>query len=150
MRVDFVACKNGCGRPVAEGLARSGRAYDTCCKSCGMGRGEHDPTCKTAPVCPPAMAGQARINVQDAHDIDTAVDKVQMLVLRTYAAIRAQISDQIELFAESFFKLPMMRRLADDMQEIELDEDQKKTMRTLRLELEDERTRLETTVTSLE
>merc|ERR1719159_1233446 len=81
---------------------------------------------------------------------DTAVDKVQMLVLRTYAAIRAQISDQIELYAESFFKLPMMRKLADDMQEIELDEDQKKTMHTLRMELETERERLETAVKSLE
>merc|ERR1719271_22152 len=85
-----------------------------------------------------------------ASEIDDAVDKVQMLVLRTYAAIRAQISDQIELYAESFFKLPMMRKLADDMQEIELDEDQKKTMHTLRMELETERERLETAVKSLE
>lgn len=94
------------------------------------------------------MTAQASA-AQDAQDIDTAVDKVQMLVLRTYAAIRAQISDQIELYAESFFKLPMMRKLADDMQEIELDEDQKKTMRTLRMELEIEKERLETAVKSL-
>merc|ERR1711959_717118 len=71
-------------------------------------------------------------------DIDSAVDRVQMLVLRTYAAIRAQISDQIELFAESFFKLPMMNRLSDDMYAVELDEEQKATMDELRKQLEDE------------
>lgn len=57
---------------------------------------------------------------QEPHQMDEAVDKVQMLVLRTFAFIRAQIADQIELFAESFFKLPMMRRLEEDMSLIEL------------------------------
>jgi len=53
-------------------------------------------------------------------DIDDACDKVQLLVLRTYGFIRSQICDQVELFAESFFKLPMLRRLEDDMLLIEL------------------------------
>ena len=57
---------------------------------------------------------------QEPHQTDDAVDKVQMLVLKTFAFIRAQIADQIELFAESFFKLPMMRRLEEDMSLIEL------------------------------
>ena len=57
---------------------------------------------------------------QEPHQMDEAVDKVQMLVLKTFAFIRAQIADQIELFAESFFKLPMMRRLEEDMSLIEL------------------------------
>ena len=52
---------------------------------------------------------------QEPNQIDEAVDKVQMLVIKTFAFIRAQIADQIELFAESFFKLPMMRRLEEDM-----------------------------------
>jgi len=59
----------------------------------------------------------------DSHEIDEAVDKVQMLVLKTYSFIRSQVCDQVELFAESFFKLPMMRQLHKDMSEIQLSED---------------------------
>eukprot|EP00928_Gymnodinium_smaydae_P087693 TRINITY_DN71926_c0_g1_i1.p1 TRINITY_DN71926_c0_g1~~TRINITY_DN71926_c0_g1_i1.p1 ORF type:complete len:740 (+),score=222.74 TRINITY_DN71926_c0_g1_i1:184-2403(+) len=56
----------------------------------------------------------------DAHEIDEAVDKVQQLVLKTYSFIRSQVCDQVELFAESFFKVPMLRRLNEDMSNIEL------------------------------
>merc|ERR1712007_57150 len=56
----------------------------------------------------------------ESKDIDNAVDKVQVLVLATFSSIRAQVCDQVELFAESFFKLPMMRRLEEDMSLIEL------------------------------
>jgi hypothetical protein len=73
-------------------------------------------------------------------DIDDAVDRVQMLVLRTYAAIRAQISDQIELFAESFFKLPMSSRLSDDMYAVQLDEKQLRIMEEKRKQLQEENT----------
>jgi len=59
----------------------------------------------------------------DSHQIDEAVDKVQMLVLKTYSFIRSQVCDQVELFSESFFKLPMMRRLEEAMAMIELSED---------------------------
>jgi hypothetical protein len=52
--------------------------------------------------------------------IDDAVDKVQQLVLKTYSFIRGQVCDQVELFAESFFKLPMMRRLEEDMSMMQL------------------------------
>merc|ERR1712159_228736 len=61
----------------------------------------------------------------DPKDIDTSVDKVQMLVLRTYSFIRSQVCDQVELFAESFFKLPMLRRLEEDMSLIQMTEDHK-------------------------
>merc|ERR1711904_566451 len=59
----------------------------------------------------------------EAEKIDDAVDKVQMLVLKTYSFIRSQVCDQVELFAESFFKLPMLRRLEEDMAAIELSEE---------------------------
>jgi len=58
----------------------------------------------------------------DPSRIDEAVEKVQMLVAETYAFIRSQVCDQVELFAESFFKLPMVRSLAEDMSMIELSE----------------------------
>eukprot|EP00419_Tripos_fusus_P055013 CAMPEP_0172798212 /NCGR_PEP_ID=MMETSP1075-20121228/991_1 /TAXON_ID=2916 /ORGANISM="Ceratium fusus, Strain PA161109" /LENGTH=98 /DNA_ID=CAMNT_0013635623 /DNA_START=1 /DNA_END=293 /DNA_ORIENTATION=- len=47
--------------------------------------------------------------------MDVVVDKVQQLMVQTYGFIRSQVCDQVELFAESFFKLPMMRRLEEDM-----------------------------------
>mmetsp|Transcript_42775 Transcript_42775/g.102328 ORF Transcript_42775/g.102328 Transcript_42775/m.102328 type:complete len:727 (-) Transcript_42775:53-2233(-) len=56
----------------------------------------------------------------EAHQIDEAVDKVQMLVLKTYSFIRSQVCDQVELFAYSFFKLPMLRRLEEDMSNMNL------------------------------
>lgn len=60
-------------------------------------------------------------------DIDVAVDNVQRLVLKTYSFIRSQVCDQVELFAESFFKLPMLRRLEEDMSKIELSEVDRQT-----------------------
>merc|ERR1712110_454436 len=52
--------------------------------------------------------------------IDEAVDRVQLLVLKVYSHIRSQVCDQVELFAESFFKLPLIRKLEEDMSKIEL------------------------------
>lgn len=71
-------------------------------------------------------------------EIDEAVDKVQMLVLKTYSFIRSQVCDQVELFAESFFKLPMMRRLEEDMAVMELSEEDKKNYKARREQLEAE------------
>lgn len=68
--------------------------------------------------------------------IDEAVDKTQMMLLKTFQFIRAQISDQIELFAESFFKLPMLRRLEEEMTLIELNEVDKDTHASRRSQLE--------------
>merc|ERR1712050_672911 len=63
---------------------------------------------------------------EGVNEIDEAVDKVQMLVLKTYGFIRSQVCEQVELFAESFFKLPLLRRLEEDMAMIELSETDKK------------------------
>merc|ERR1712083_983719 len=56
----------------------------------------------------------------EPHLIDEAVDQVQLLVLKVYSHIRSQVCDQVELFAESFFKLPLMRRLEEDMINMQL------------------------------
>lgn len=58
----------------------------------------------------------------DPTQIDAAVEKVEELVLKIYSFIRSQVCDQVELFSESFFKLPMLRRLEEDMAEIQLSE----------------------------
>merc|ERR1711866_24993 len=69
-------------------------------------------------------------------NIDEAVDMVQMLVQKTYSFIRSQVCDQVELFAESFFKLPLMRRLEEDMIKIELSDVDKEGYRVRRDKLE--------------
>lgn len=74
----------------------------------------------------------------DASQIDDAVDKVQMLVMKTYSFIRSQVCDQVELFAESFFKLPMLRRLEEDMSMIQLSDADKENYQARRERLEHE------------
>merc|ERR1712187_122388 len=74
----------------------------------------------------------------EPHQIDEAVDRVQMLVLKTYSFIRSQVCDQVELFAESFFKLPMLRRLTEDMANISLSETDKANYKARRERLDGE------------
>jgi hypothetical protein len=73
-----------------------------------------------------------------------------MLVLKTFGFIRAQIADQIELFAESFFKLPMMRRLEEDMSMIDISEADKLTYKIRREKLETECSSIESNLTNLD
>jgi len=87
---------------------------------------------------------------QEPHQTDDAVDKVQMLVLKTFAFIRAQIADQIELFAESFFKLPMMRRLEEDMSLIELNQSDYEVYKVRRDTLTEEHNTISTNLSSVE
>lgn len=82
----------------------------------------------------------------ESHQIDEAVDKVQMLVLKTYSFIRSQVCDQVELFAESFFKLPMLRRLEEDMALIELSDADKRNYQDRRERLAGQMTRAQDSV----
>lgn len=81
--------------------------------------------------------------------MDEAVEKVQLLVIKTFSFIRAQIADQVELFAESFFKLPMMRLLEEDMAQIKLSEVDRETYEARRDSLQAEQERLRERVTLL-
>mmetsp|Transcript_19845 Transcript_19845/g.45190 ORF Transcript_19845/g.45190 Transcript_19845/m.45190 type:complete len:373 (+) Transcript_19845:759-1877(+) len=76
----------------------------------------------------------------EPHRIDEAVDQVQLLVLKVYSHIRSQVCDQVELFAESFFKLPLMRRLEEDMIKVELSEVDKEGYHVRREKLQKEAT----------
>lgn len=76
----------------------------------------------------------------EAHEIDEAVDKVQMLVLKTYGYIRSQVCDQVEIFTESFFKRPILRQLEADMSMIELSDVDKANYATRRDRLQEQTT----------
>eukprot|EP00930_Biecheleria_cincta_P067885 TRINITY_DN5482_c3_g1_i1.p1 TRINITY_DN5482_c3_g1~~TRINITY_DN5482_c3_g1_i1.p1 ORF type:complete len:770 (-),score=147.88 TRINITY_DN5482_c3_g1_i1:177-2357(-) len=86
----------------------------------------------------------------ESHQIDEAVDKVQMLVLKTYSFIRSQVCDQVELFAESFFKLPMLRRLEEDMNRIALSDTDKQNYQARRSRLEGEVTKVRENIQEVE
>jgi len=70
--------------------------------------------------------------------IEEAVDSVQLLVLKVYSHIRSQVCNNVELFAESFFKLPLMRRLEEDMMKIELSDVDREGYRVRRERLQNE------------
>merc|ERR1712113_1204793 len=74
----------------------------------------------------------------EMHELEDAVDLVQLLVLKVYSHIRSKICDQVELFAESFFKMPLMRRLEEDMMKIELSEVDREGYRVRREKLQTE------------
>jgi len=58
----------------------------------------------------------------DNNHVDEAVEKVQALMITVFRAIRNLICDQLELFADSFFQLPMSRHLEGEMMDVELSE----------------------------
>lgn len=72
--------------------------------------------------------------------IDESVDKVQILLNLVFSAVRSQLADSLELYAESFFKMPVIRRIEDQMADIELkdtDKDAYKSRRgNLKVELQ--------------
>ncbi|CAK0884042.1 unnamed protein product [Prorocentrum cordatum] len=70
--------------------------------------------------------------------VEEAVDSVQLLVLKVYSHIRSQVCNNVELFAESFFKLPLMRRLEEDMMKIELSDVDREGYRVRRERLQHE------------
>lgn len=52
--------------------------------------------------------------------MDTTVDMAQILLLKMFQMMRCNIADMIEVYAESFFKLSMLRRIDKPMSEIQL------------------------------
>jgi len=74
----------------------------------------------------------------EAAQIDEAVERVQLLVLKTYSFIRAHVSDQAELLTETFFKVPLLRRLTDDMKDMNLSQEDQDNYASRRSQLDEE------------
>jgi hypothetical protein len=60
----------------------------------------------------------------DNNSLDEAVEKVQALMITVFRAIRNLICDQLELFSDSFFHLPMSRHLEGAMMDVALSDNE--------------------------
>lgn len=61
----------------------------------------------------------------DAGALDDAVDQISSLIVTIFACVRDMLADQLELLAESFFLLPMLRHLEMAMSELEMTDESK-------------------------
>jgi hypothetical protein len=77
----------------------------------------------------------------DNNSVDEAVEKVQALMITVFRAIRNLICDQLELFADSFFHLPMNRHLEGAMMDVCLSDNEMARFEGLRSVREQDVTR---------
>merc|ERR1719271_1624567 len=58
----------------------------------------------------------------DDNKIQFALKEVDRVIQKIFGVIRCLVADQMQLYAESFFLLPMLRRLEGDMAKMEMAE----------------------------
>lgn len=90
-----------------------------------------------------SLSNKLRAKIKEIPEDDLSAGRsakmVQEIIEQTFGVIRSLVADQMQLYSESFFLLPMLRRLEGVMAEMELAEDDKQKYRARKSVLEAER-----------
>lgn len=83
-----------------------------------------------------SVANKLTRKIKDIPDADThareALDQLHAIIQEIFGRIRSLVADQMSLYSESFFLLPMLRRLEGEMAKMEMPESDKKRYAQLR------------------